>query len=223
MARAELQNGDSVPVMPMFPLSSVLMPAMPLSLRIFEERYLKLLGDLLGNENPEFGVVLIERGPEVGGGEKRLDLGTLASVSDIGTLDQFYGLESVGTQRFRVNAWLPDDPYPLADIDFIPDLVWNDALMPVRNQLEIKVRNLLAFASEFGDLQYGPDLEISDDPMNSCWQLAGVLPVGPLDQIDLLSSESADELISRTSEVVETLGETLKTMLGQLGSEPNEI
>ena len=199
------------------------MPAMPLSLRIFEERYLKLLGDLLGNENPEFGVVLIERGPEVGGGEKRLDLGTLASVSDIGTLDQFYGLESVGTQRFRVNAWLPDDPYPLADIDFIPDLVWNDALMPVRNQLEIKVRNLLAFASEFGDLQYGPDLEISDDPMNSCWQLAGVLPVGPLDQIDLLSSESADELISRTSEVVETLGETLKTMLGQLGSEPNEI
>jgi Lon protease-like protein len=35
-------------IMPMFPLGSVLMPAMPLNLRIFEERYLKLLGDLLG-------------------------------------------------------------------------------------------------------------------------------------------------------------------------------
>ena len=58
-------------VMPMFPLSNVLMPAMPLSLRIFEERYLKLTGDLILQENPEFGVVLIERGPEVGGGEKR--------------------------------------------------------------------------------------------------------------------------------------------------------
>jgi molybdate transport system permease protein len=46
-------------VMPMFPLGSVLMPAMPLPLRIFEPRYLKLLGDLLGSENPEFGVVLM--------------------------------------------------------------------------------------------------------------------------------------------------------------------
>jgi uncharacterized protein len=103
----------------MFPLSTVLMPAMPLSLRIFEERYLKLLGDLISEETPEFGVVLIDRGEEIGGGDKRLGFGTLASVSDIGTLDQFYGIESVGTQRFRVNAWLPDDPYPMADIDFI--------------------------------------------------------------------------------------------------------
>jgi len=209
--------------MPMFPLGTVLMPAMPLSLRIFEERYLKLTGDLILEENPEFGVVLIERGPEVGGGEKRLGIGTLASVQDIGTLDQFYGVESIGTQRFRVNAWLPDDPYPMADIDFIPDLIWNDSLMPARVHLETKVRNLLAFASEFGDLQYGPDTELSDDPMDACWQLAGVLPVGPLDQIDLLSAQSADELISRTYEVVLTLDEALKAMLGQLGNEVEDI
>jgi len=208
--------------MPMFPLGTVLMPAMPLSLRIFEERYLKLTGDLILEENPEFGVVLIERGPEVGGGEKRLGIGTLASVQDIGTLDQFYGVESIGTQRFRVNAWLPDDPYPMADIDFIPDLIWNDSLMPARVHLETKVRNLLAFASEFGDLQYGPDTELSDDPMAACWQLAGVLPVGPLDQIDLLSSQSADELISRTYEVVLTLDEALKNMLGKIGSSNDE-
>lgn len=209
--------------MPMFPLGTVLMPAMPLSLRIFEERYLKLTGDLILEENPEFGVVLIARGPEVGGGEKRLEIGTLASVTDIGTLDQFYGVESIGTQRFRVNAWLPDDPYPMADIDFIPDLIWDDSLTSARVHLETKVRNLLAFASEFGDLQYGPDTELSDDPMDACWQLAGVLPVGPLDQVDLLNSQSADELISRTYEVVVTLEEALKKMLGQMGTEPNEI
>ena len=209
-----------MPVMPMFPLSSVLMPAMPLSLRIFEERYLKLTGDLILEENPEFGVVLIARGPEVGGGEKRLEIGTIASVTDIGTLDQFYGIESVGGQRFRVNAWLPDDPYPIADIDFLPDLIWNDSLTLARENLELKVRNLLAFASEFGDLQYGPDTELSEDLMDSCWQLAGVLPVGPLDQVDLLKSQSAEELISRTLEVVVTLEETLKSMIGDLGTEP---
>jgi Lon protease-like protein len=210
-------------VMPMFPLSNVLMPAMPLSLRIFEERYLKLTGDLILQENPEFGVVLIERGPEVGGGEKRLGIGTLASVTNIGTLDEFYGVESVGAQRFRVNAWLPDDPYPMADIDFIPDLIWDESLMPAMVNLETKVRNLLAFASEFGDLQYGPDTELSEDPMDACWQLAGVLPVGPLDQMDLLNSQSADELITRTYEVVVTLEEALKNMLGQMGNEPEDV
>jgi Lon protease-like protein len=206
-------------VMPMFPLGTVLMPAMPLSLRIFEERYLKLLGDLMMSDTPEFGVVLIERGPGVGGGEKRLEIGTLASVTDIGTLDQFYGLESTGAQRFRVNAWLPDDPYPMADIDFIPDLIWNDSLMPARVHLETKVRALLALASEFGDLPYGSDIELSDNPMDACWQLAGVLPVGPLDQQDLLQSQSADELIARTYEVVVALDEALQGMVGELGSE----
>ncbi len=192
------------------------MPAMPLSLRIFEERYLKLLGDLIGQENPEFGVVLIERGQEVGGGEKRLTIGTLASVTDIGTLDEFYGIESFGSQRFRVNAWLPDDPYPMADIDLLPDLLWNDSLMPARVHLETKVRNLLAFASEFGDLQYTADTELSDDPMDACWQLAGVLPVGPLDLAELLECQSADELISRTFEIVTTLEEALQAISLQL-------
>jgi Lon protease-like protein len=207
----------------MFPLGTVLMPAMPLSLRIFEERYLKLTGDLILQENPEFGVVLIERGPEVGGGEKRLGIGTLASVRDIGTLDQFYGVESIGTQRFRVNAWLPDDPYPMADIDFIPDLIWDESLMSEKLQLELRVRNLLAFASEFGDLQYGPDTQLSDDPMDACWQLAGVLPLGPLDQMDLLISESVEGLISRTNEIVSILDEALKGMLGQQGTDTEDF
>jgi uncharacterized protein len=205
--------------MPMFPLGSVLLPAMPLPLRIFEERYLKLLGDLVASEKPEFGVVLIERGKEIGGGEKRMSIGTIASVTEIGTTQEFLGLESYGSQRFRVNAWLPDDPYPLADIDLLPDLIWDDSLLPAKVHLETKVRQLLAFVSEFGNLQFGADIEFSEDPMEACWQMAGVLPVGPLDQIDLLSSQSADELISRTYEIVKTANETLTAMINQ---QPND-
>jgi uncharacterized protein len=208
-----------MPVIPMFPLGSVLLPAMPLPLRIFEQRYLKLLGDLLASDKPEFGVVLIERGKEVGGGEKRMSIGTIASVTEIGTTQEFLGLESYGSQRFRVNAWLPDDPYPLADIDLLPDLIWDDSLLPAKAHLETKVRQLLAFVSEFGNLQFGADIEFSEDPMEACWQMAGVLPVGPLDQIDLLSSQSADELISRTYEIVKTANETLTAMINQ---QPNE-
>ena len=201
--------------MPMFPLDSVLLPGMPMPLRIFEERYLKLLGDLVAQENPEFGVVLIERGSQVGGGDKRMNIGTIASVTDIGTSEQFYGLESVGTQRFRVNAWLPDDPYPIADIDFLPDLIWEETLMPVRIHLETRARQLLAFASEFGDLQYGADVVLSDDPIDACWQLAGILPVGSLDQADLLECRSAEELLSRTYEIVKSADVALRAMMDQ--------
>jgi len=203
--------------MPMFPLGSVLLPAMPLPLRIFEPRYLKLLGDLMGAENPEFGVVLIERGAEVGGGEQRMQLGTIASVINIGTTEEFYGLESVGTQRFRVSTWLPDDPYPLAVIELIPDLIWDERFSAPKLQLETRVRQLLAFASEFTNLQFGADVVLSDDPIEACWQLAGILPIGELDQLDLLGSESAEELISRTNEIVTTADQTLRSIMEQQG------
>jgi hypothetical protein len=85
--------------------------------------------------------------------------------------------------------------------------------MPARVHLESKVRQLLAFASEFGDLQYGHDVELSEDPMEACWQLAGVLPVGELDQMDLLGSQSAEELISKTYDIVKFAEEDLRAML----------
>jgi hypothetical protein len=75
---------------------------------------------------------------------------------------------------------------------------------------------LLAFASEFGDLQFGSDVEFSDDPMDACWQLAGVLPVGPLDQLDLLQSQSAEELISRTNELVNEGNKSLEQLMNTM-------
>ena len=49
--------------------------------------------------------------------------------------------------------------------------------------------------------------------------MAGVLPIGQLDQRDLLGSLSAEELISRTLEIVRTADETLRQMMQQ---EPGE-
>ena len=206
-------GGSAMTVMPMFPLGSVLFPSMPLTLRIFEERYLKLLGDLMGSDQPEFGVVLVSRGSEVGGGDNRMSVGTIASVTEIGTTDEFLGLESFGSRRFTVTDWLPDDPYPIAEIEFLPDLIWDDSLMPARVHLEAQVRKVLALASEFGDLLFGADITLSDDPMSAVWQMAGILPIGELDRFDLLTSQSAEELIAHTYEIVTTAEETLRAML----------
>lgn len=197
----------------MFPLGSVLFPSMPLTLRIFEQRYLKLLGDLMGSDTPEFGVVLVSRGSEVGGGENRMSVGTIASVTEIGTTDEFFGLESFGSRRFMVRDWLPDDPYPIADIEYLPDLMWDEELWPSRIHLESAVRQVLTLASEFGPLVFGPDVEFSADPVGACWQLAGVLPVGELDRFDLLCSQSTEELISRTYGIVTVAESALRAMM----------
>ena len=81
-----------VATLPMFPLGSVLFPNMPLRLRVFEERYLIMLSEMLKHERGEFGVVLIERGHEVGGGEHRFDVGTTAEITELGSQEGIVGL-----------------------------------------------------------------------------------------------------------------------------------
>ena len=99
-------------IVPMFPLQSALLPGESLPLRIFEPRYARLVQDCLGAAEPEFGVVLISRGSEVGGDDARSDVGALARIVhhvDLGD-GQYELLAQVG-DRLRVRSWLPDDPY----------------------------------------------------------------------------------------------------------------
>src|SRR3546814_2588594 len=107
--------------MPMFPLGSVLFPSLVLPLHVFEPRYRALVRDVLDGDG-EFGVCLIERGAEVGGGDVRTDIGTVARVHEARELpDGRWALVAVGERRIVVERWLPDDPYPRADVRDLPD------------------------------------------------------------------------------------------------------
>ena len=98
--------------LPMFPLGTVLFPGALLPLHVFEERYRQLVKDCLAGE-PEFGVVLIDRGHEVGGGDVRREVGTVARILEVAELpDGRYFLQAAGVRRIRVQAWLDDAPYP---------------------------------------------------------------------------------------------------------------
>src|SRR3954447_12098654 len=105
-----------MPVLPMFPLGSVLLPSVFLPLHVFEPRYRALTEHCLAGER-EFGVVLIERGSEVGGGDVRSPVGTVARILEAVQFDDGrWALGVVGTRRVRVTAWLDDDPYPRAEV-----------------------------------------------------------------------------------------------------------
>jgi uncharacterized protein len=190
-----------VPTLPMFPLGAVLFPHMPLRLRVFEERYLVMLSELLRSDSARFGVVLIERGRDVGGGEQRFDVGTVAEITQVGAQEGFVGLVARGGQRFAVERWLADAPHPWAEVRELPELTWNPGLTPLRDDTERRVRRALAVASEFTENVWPADIELSDDPVQAAWQLAAIAPLGALDQVGLLGTESMERLLTRIGEL----------------------
>jgi Lon protease-like protein len=193
----------------MFPLGSVLFPQMPLQLRVFEPRYAVMLADMLRSGTPEFGVVLIERGQEVGGGEQRFPVGTVAEIINLKADGELLLLAAKGNRRIEVREWLPEEPYPRADVATLPDLEWTTDLDPLRQRAEQVVRRALAVASEFREATWPADIELSEDPLTSVWQLAGIAPIGAMDQVRLLAATSAEQLLTdvvvRTTEAAETL------------------
>jgi Lon protease-like protein len=182
--------------LPMFPLGSVLFPAMPLPLRVFEERYLAMVAQVLQEEPPEFGVVLIERGQEVGGGDIRFDVGTVARIADLQVTDDMVGLLGLGGRRFTVESWGGDDPYPQAEVRLLDDLVWDERHRGLLQDAEKVVRDGLTIASEYVELAWSPTIELDDSPVDAAWQLAAIAPLGPLDQVELLRSSGVDELLT---------------------------
>jgi Lon protease-like protein len=216
-------NGNNDPTLverAMFPLGSVLFPHMPLGLRVFEQRYLDMLATILGDEPSEFGVVLIERGSEVGGGEQRFTYGTVAQIRELDAGEGFVAVIAEGTERFEVVRWLEDDPYPRALVRPLPALEFSDELAPVRERAEQVVRRTLAVASEFADQRYSSAVELSDDPVGAAWQLAAIAPLGPFDQERLLRAASLQDLLDGIIELTVAAEEILR-MSWDLNDEPD--
>jgi len=94
-----------------------------------------------------------------------------------------------------VAEWGEEEPYPTATVRELPSLVWDDALTPLRNEAERIVRRVLSRAAEYAEVQWDPDIELSDDPLESSWQLAAIAPLGQLDQFRLLRSTTVGGLL----------------------------
>jgi len=180
----------------MFPLGSVLFPHMPLHLRVFEPRYAVMLAELMKSGSSEFGVVLIERGQEVGGGEHRFGVGTVAEITDLQAQGGMLALAARGARRITVQEWFADEPYPRADVADLPPLEWRSELEEMLLRAEQLVRRTLAVASEFEQGRWPPDIALDDDPLTCTWQLAGVAPLSALDQIALLHAGSVEQLLA---------------------------
>jgi len=205
-------------VMPMFPLGSVLLPGGVLPLHVFEPRYRQMIVDILADDGtPEFGQALITHGREAGGGDERANVGTVAQMLQVEALDDGrYALVTVGTRRIRVNAWLPDDPYPVADVDDWPDVDPDPPGLAVNvAATHARVRSVLALAAEAGDVPLDlAESEISDDPLVASYHLAALAPIGPADRFRLLSADGPAHRLDVLDDVLDDVEAMLKFRLG---------
>ncbi len=190
----------------MFPLGTVLLPGGVLPLHVFEPRYQQLVRDCLDAPAHEFGVVLIDRGSEVGGGDSRLAVGVVARMAQVATIeDDRFAVVAVGTHRFRVVHWLVDDPYPCAEIEDWPDEFGEPSAERVEETV-VRVKRCIGLAVEMGDRSGVPELELSGDPTVDTFLLAAVSPFGPADQYAVLCAPDPAtrlDLIARLLDEVE--------------------
>jgi uncharacterized protein len=210
-------------VMPMFPLGSVLLPGGILPLHVFEPRYRDMIRECLRSDGePEFGQALISHGWETGGGDDRVMVGTVAQMLQVDALDENrYALVAVGTRRIAINAWLPDDPYPIADVDDWPDVDPDApglALDVAASHARVRAVRALAaeVAERVGDVAAGADDlddEISDDPLLATYHLATLAPIGPADRFRLLAAPGPAARLDLLDEILDDVEAMLKFRL----------
>lgn len=195
----------------MFPLQSALLPGDTLPLRIFEPRYAALVRDCLADDDPAFGVVLISRGWEVGGGDTRSDVGVLARVVDYVDLGSgLYEMLAVAGERIKVQRWLPDDPYPRAEVR-----VWPDEPGPPVGPEQIglvvdRIQALYERVAQVRGLELQPGVlavpaEVSADPSRHLYALAERVPMGPADRYAVLAAPTLADRITALTDAVDTV------------------
>ena len=200
--------------LPMFPLESVPFPGSVLPLHVFEPRYRAMVRHCLAHDRA-FGVVLIARGSEVGGGDDRLSVGTLARIEEASELpDGRFVLVAAVAARVAVDTWLPDDPYPRAMVGprrstgGLPPATLDGALRAVRRAV--------ALLTELG--APGPGLADPDPgagPEELLWRLCDAAPLGTLDRQRLLEADDLGQRADALTRLATDAGDDLVALLSE--------
>ncbi len=196
--------GDSAAV-PLFPLSTVLFPGGPLRLRIFEPRYIDMIGVCMRTQRP-FGVVLIRAGSEVGAGaaQSLCSVGTTARVIDFNTLpDGLLGISCTGERKFALQRhWQQADGLNLGEVEYAA--AEQPADLPAQHaHLALLLRKLLP---ELGELYAGIP-ERFDDASWVGLRLAEILPISLTQKQACLELRDPIERIQRLSQLIRRVDE----------------
>lgn len=178
---------------PLFPLSVVLFPHMPLPLHIFEDRYRQMMRDC-EEEGTSFGVVAIREGVAAFGPATPHPVGTLAQLRRVEKLDDGrYNLLVVGASRFRVVGVSTRKPYLVGEVEYLQDADGGE-----RVSAELARQVVTAFRGYADTLRHlaGQEpaaIELPDDPELLSYLVAATLQVEISRKQELLEIDAARE------------------------------
>jgi Lon protease-like protein len=168
--------------LPLFPLNTVLFPGGLLPLRIFEPRYVDMVGRCM-REGSSFGVVLSRSGAEVGEVGETAQLGTGARIIDFNKLpDGLLGITCRGEHKLRVlrRSQRPDGLY-VGEIEYLASEPKVE-LPPRFQTLADLLRQVLP---ALGEPYASMPCDYSDASWVGC-RLAELLPLSVSDKLNLL-------------------------------------
>jgi Lon protease-like protein len=193
-------------------------------LQIFEPRYTQLVRDCLRDKEPRFGVVLISQGREVGGGDVRCDVGTVAEIAEcveVAGSGRFI-LRCRGADRIKVCEWLPDDPYPRAVVQVWLDEAGDPVSASRIEGLEDRIMGLFERIASARDLPlpsreevFGADVDRIFDPGERLYALASRIPIGPADRYTVLAAPTAAERFAALDEAVDSVAAVIEFQLSE--------
>jgi len=184
----------------LFPLNTVLFPGGLLPLRIFEPRYVDMVGGCM-RRDAEFGVVLIVQGTDTSSVVSIAGMGTSARVVDFQTqTDGLLGLLCRGERRFRVaQRRLQDDGLNRATVEWMQDVPLTP-LDPQFRPLVSVLRKVMARLANIGRF-LEPNYE------DASWvshRLAEFLPLEPPWQQRLLEIDDPNERLGMLAPMIDT-------------------
>lgn len=181
----------------MFPLGTNVFPSQVVPLHIFEDRYRTLMDDIIASsaldERPAtFGIVLIERGSETGGGDVRSTIATRVEVLHAEAFDDGrWGVVVAGVERLDVVRWHEDDPYPIADVVVRDRRDTGGSLAEVEGMVEESLRvGAQIFGGDVQELA-----ELSGDPIERLDQMCALAPLTTFDRQQILEAVTTDRQI----------------------------
>jgi len=179
-----------MPQIALFPLNTVLFPGGLLPLRIFETRYVDMVGRCTRDEEA-FGVVLVQNGTDTERQVATVPIGTSARIVDFQTLeDGLLGVLCHGERRFRIHARSRrPDGLNCAEVEWLEDA--GRVAVPERLQpLVPLLREALGQLKTMGRFME-PDYE------DACWVGYRIAELLPLDQKLLQRLLESDDPVAR--------------------------
>jgi len=175
--------------LPLFPLSTLVMPEGLLPLRLFEPRYLDMVKNCFKTETG-FGVCLIEAGSEVGAQVKPYPRGTHVRIIDFDQgSDGLLHITAQGIEEFLLDSYQVEDNGLLVGQVRLMPIVPATALPAQYDGLASKLEAILKYVETH--IQYA-DVRTEESEW-VCNRLLELLPLEASLKFEMLSMSSVEE------------------------------